>query len=230
MKFLRKFKPSRVLRKPGEPGFHTHAIEGAMIQVETVKVQKHGAKRGEKVSEEHLVLYATNTYSFVRIDLGLKGQWDEPGPVPPQALRHMEGGVNFDLGLDRIKAGITQYDRVFTADVMPGVDPPEVGRFPDRAKVVRQAGWKSDPTSTDKITIDLDPRKLLATAEAIGCADGVKLTIDLRLARVYDGKGRKSRWMRGPMHVQPRDDGYYHEPDADAFIMPMRPFGEESKD
>lgn len=229
MKFLRKIKPSRVLRKRGEPGYHTHTIEGALVQVEPVKVQKRGGRRGEKVTEDHMILYATNAISFVRIDLGAPGKWDEPGPIPPQALRHMEQGVNFDLGLDRVKVGITQYERVFTSDLLPGVEPGEVESFPDFWKVVKKLGWKNEPTSSEKLTIDLDPRRLLATAEAIGCADGIKMTIDLRLARVYDGKVRKSRWLKGPIHIQQRDDGFYHETDADAFLMTMRPFGEESK-
>lgn len=229
MKFLRKIKPSRILRKKSDPGYHTHAIEGALLAVEPVTVQKRGGRRGEKVTEDHMILYATNAFAFARIDLGPPGKWDEPGPVPPQALRHMEQGVNFNLGLDKVKVGITQYERVFTSDLMPGVEAPEEKNFPDFWATIKKAGWINEPTSGDKLTIDLDPKLLLAVADAIGCANGVKLTIDLRLSRVYDGRVRKNRWLKGPIHVQQRDDGYYHETDADAFIMPMRPLGEESK-
>lgn len=221
MKFWKKFKPSRVVRKSGEPGSFTHAIEGALLKVEPRETKQHGAG-GKKVTEDHLILYATNAQVFVRIDLGAGDRGDLPGPIPLPALRHMENGVLAELGEKEIRVGITHYDRVFTDGLL--VDPPAMESFPEWDEILKKEGIRSDPNGRDHLTVDLDPKLLLAAAEAMGETKRVKLTFDLR--KTYQYPRQKRRWYRGPVRVKPSDD-FYRTPHSEALLMPIVPFGVE---
>lgn len=223
MKFLRKFKPSRILAKQNDH-FKTRAIEGALVRAEPVPTLKPGGRPDEKEVKEHLVMYATNTWTMVRLDLGVQDPFQEPGPVPLPALRHMEQGVNFDLGLEKVRVGIVEYDRVFADS--PDDIPEE--RFPDWETVLQKQGWKHDPSGTNKVTLDIDPRLLLALAQAMGSEESVQITFDLRLTKEYPK--RKSRYVIGAMRVQARNEESWREPLADGYMMPMRPLGVEKDD
>lgn len=216
MKFLHKFKPSRVVARKDS---HTksRAIEGAVIRSEPVPTRKPGGKPKDTEIRDHLVLYATNTWSIIRLDLGVQDPFQEPGPVPMEALRHMEQGVQFGLGLDKVKVGIVEYDRVF-------VDSPDdiaEEQFPEWERTIKKLGWKNEPSGVNKVTVDLNPKLLLALAQAIGAEEGVRLTFDLRLTKEYPGR-KKSRYVTGPMRVQNRN-AETSERVADSYLMPMLP-------
>lgn len=223
MKFTRKIKPSKVLGTRKMKA----AIQGAIVRLERVPTRKagHGPQDVEPV--DHLVLYATNTYSFIRIDLGVKDSMDEPGPIPGVALRHLEKGVSADLGMDRIRVGITQYERV-TADA-PNADT-SGENFPVFEEVMDKH-WR-EPSGANKLTINLNPRLLLAAAEAIGEPDQVQLTLDLRKTKEYEPKvytpaerakrkGKTRRWYSGAMKLTGRNK--QQDNPAHGFLMPIVP-------
>lgn len=217
MKFFRKIKPSKVLGSRTQQ----HAIQGAMVEMEKVMTQVPGAKPGQKEPRDHLVLYATNSYSFVRIDLGLKDSMDEPGPIPAEALRHMEKGVTADLGMDEVRVGITRYERVsgdFPNGDRQGKD------FPDFEKVISKA-WPRDPQAGNKLTININPKLLMAACEAIGETENVQIILDLRNAQEYPGQKRK--WYSGAMKMKPYDEEYdrHKVNEAEAYLMPIKPIG-----
>lgn len=219
MKFVRKFKPSRVVAKDGNKLLKSRAIEGALVKIEPVPTVKPGGRPSEKEVRDHLVMYVTNTWVIVRLDLGVKETMDEPGPIPAAALRHMEQGVGFQLGIDKVRVGIVEYDRVF-AD-----SPDQISEdaFPDWEKVLRKNGWKNDPSGVNKVTLGVDPRLLLSLAQAMGSEEGVELTFDLRLTNEYPRK--KARYITGPMRVQARNEEGWKGNLADSYLMPMRPLG-----
>lgn len=218
MKFLRKIKPSKVL---GDK-FQRQAIQGAMVHVETVPTQIPGGTPSQTRPEDHLVLYATNSYSFVRIDLGVKDSMDEPGPIPRAALQHMEKGVAVELGLDFVKVGITRYERV-AGDFPKGDAKGE--RFPEFESAVDKH-WRSDPKGANKLTLNLNPKLLLAAAEAIGEPEHVQITLDLRKAKEYP-KGKR-RWYNGAMKMMGAEKR--RENPAQVFFMPIKPIGHSDVD
>lgn len=226
MKFKRKLKPSKVVGTRGQ----VPAIQGAMVRLERVPTRKPGGSPGEMVPKDHLVLYATNAYSFIRVDLGVKDNMDEPGPIPAIALKHLERGVHGDLGLDRIKVGITEYQRVL-ADA-PHADV-SGAKFPDFETVIYDR-WK-DPQGSNILTLDVNPRLLLDAAEAIGSPEEVQITLDLRDFEEYESKvlspeekkkvkGKRRRWYNNVFKIKARTKSHEDE-DAVGFVMPMKPFG-----
>jgi hypothetical protein len=218
MKFWRKIKPSKVLGGK----MSKHSIQGAMVHIETVPTQVPGGKPGQTEPKDHLVLYATNSYCFVRIDLGVKDTSDEPGPIPREALVHMEKGVNVELGMDEIRAGITRYARV--SGDFPNGD--QKGRdFPDFEEVISKH-WPRDPQAGNKLTIDVNPKLLLAAAEAIGEPEHVQITFDLRNAKEYPKQ--KRRWYSGALKIKPREKHRDHP--AEVYLMPIKPIGHDDVD
>lgn len=219
MKFARKFKPSRVAAKGRSEFRKTRAIEGALVKTEPVPTVKPGGRPTEKEVKDHLVMYVTNAHVIVRLDLGVKNTFNEPGPVPVAALKHMEQGVDFQLGMDKVRVGIVEYDRVF-AD-----SPDEIGeeKFPDWEKILAKNGWKNEPTGANKVTLVVNPRLFLSLAQAMGSEEGVQITFDLRLTKEYPRK--KARFVNGPMRVQACNEESWKGNLADAYLMPMRPLG-----
>lgn len=217
MKFFRKFKPSRIVAKK-EKNRLSRAIEGALVRIEPIPTRVPGGKPSEVELKDHLVMYVTNNFCIARLDLGVKDPFDEPGPVPAVALRHIEQGVNFSLGEKKVRVGITEYDRVFVQS------PDHIGeeKFPDWEDLLDRHGFKNEPTSVNKVTLDLNPELLLGLAQAIGSPDSVTMTFDLRGTNEYPRK--KTRYVTGPVRVQGRTEPDEH-PVADAYLMPMRPIG-----
>lgn len=225
MKFGRKIKPSKVVGDKGK----RPAIQGALVEVEPVPTRKPGGAPSEMEVKDHLVLYATNSYVFARVDLGVKDNLDEPGPIPMVALKHLERGVHGDLGLDRIKVGITEYERVLAE--APHADT-SADAFPDFEKVIDQH-WK-DPQGSNMLTLDVNPRLLLAACEAIGSPEEAQLTFDLRQFKEFESrvlspeekkkaKGKRRRWYSGVFKVKARIKP--EENEAVVFVMPIKPYG-----
>lgn len=213
MKFLRKIKPSKVLGQKGAP----HRIQGAMVRVEVVEEPKPGGSASEKEHFEHLILYATNAYAFVRIDLGRNYDADQPGPIPAAALRHMEKGVLALLGEKEIRVGITRYDRVM-GDFPHDSDPRHEDDFPDMAKVT-----PAEPRGEDALTLNVNPTLLKDLADAMDAPHNIQLTFDLRERKPL--LGRKRKWYGGAIRVKP-SDRHYGNP-SEAVLMPIKPEGAE---
>lgn len=157
MKLPDGLKPSKVLQGVSDrPG-----LDGALVRVEK--------KPGTRFSR--LVLYATNSYVFLRAVLGPEGDGTE-GPVPAVALRHMEKGVHFELGEKEIVAGITRYDRVmseFTKDREP-------------EKYVQDKFEELKPPQPKRaFRIGLNPLLLWELAQGMGAGkhDGISIEFDL---------------------------------------------------
>jgi hypothetical protein len=224
VKFNRKIKPSKAVGKPGQKP----VIQGALVKLETVPTQKPGGGPNDMEPKDHLVLYATNAYSFIRIDLGVKDSMDEPGPIPAVALKHLEKGVSADLGMDEVRVGITRYERV-TADGYPHADT-SGDSFPDFEEVMDKH-WR-EPKGANELTVNVNPRLLIAACEAIGEPDDVQITLDLRKAKDYEPqvytpeerekrKGKVRRFYSGAMKLTGAQKQDKHP--AIAYLMPITP-------
>lgn len=209
MKFLRKVKPSKIVG-----GKHmVHRIQGAMVRSEMVEKVKPGGQGKHLV--EHLILYATNSFGFLRIDLGAKENGDEPGPVPAVALRHMEKGVISELGESEIRVGITHYQRVM-GDFPHDADPRHEDDFPEMSKVT-----PPEPRGEDAMTLNINPTLLKDIADAMGESQNVQLTFDLTKRKPL--VGRKRKWYGGAIRVKAPMKQWQNE--SEAVMMPIRPPG-----
>jgi hypothetical protein len=207
VKFLRKIKPSRVL---GNPKIDRRpATHGALLRAELVEVRS-GA---EPLVEEHHILYATNGYCLVRIDLGVPVHGDVPGPIPAVALRHMEKGVNAALLEREVRVGsITRYERVYSES-----NPGSQTDFPD----VDELEAKAPDPGDRKLTFTFSPAFLSDIAAAMAAGHGVTLSFDADKFKDYEvGDGK---WYEGAVRITP------HQPErvesATGVLMPIRPIG-----
>lgn len=229
MKLIRKkLRPSRAV------GTHHQrpALRGALIESERVPVREF--PRSKVKLEEHLVLYCTNGYVFIRVDLGKKEPMDEPGPIPVEALRHIEAGVNANLGLDFVQIGLTRYERTL-ADA-PYADT-TAKAFPKFEKTMDQF-WK-EPQGSNVMTINVNPKLLLDAAKAIGSEDEIELVLDKRSFKEVNDKvmtdkerrqkeGKRRVYYSKAMKIQPRTAVKNNK--AYGFVMPMSPNTDELRD
>lgn len=231
MKLTRKkLKPSKALGKKGS----APKLRGGMVKVEPVPTRVPG--RNEKEPKDHLVLYCTNGFTFIRVDLGVKENMDEPGPIPAEALKHIEKGVAAELGLDFVKVGITRYERVLAdapyADVSGEA-------FPDFEETMDKH-W-SEPRGSNRLTLNVNPKLLLDAAEAIGAPDNIELVFDQRKFielehRVQSAKerrqhkGKRRRFYSGPIKMLPRKQIAESENPAMGYLMPILPSVEHLRD
>lgn len=166
-------------------------IAGAMVEEEEVEVRDMtpGRPNDAKKDEKHLVAYATNAYSFARVDLGApESDKDVGGPIPDVALRHMEKGVNVELGAETIKAGITSYERVPGEQVdhrgKPRYKPGDEVSFPQFKNLYPEFG-------DNILSLGINPHLLADLADAMGSGrnNGVIIEIDLDKLKDIEGMG-----------------------------------------
>lgn len=215
MKFP-KIKLSKVLAsKQGRP-----VLEGAMVKLEDVEIPDLSQSPLKTKTTKHLVAYGTNAYVFARVDLGApESEKDVEGPIPTVALKHMERGVEVELGEEEITAGITSYERVISdALTFRGERSYSVG------DEVKYPEWKDLYPEFGKnvLTFGVNPRLLADLADAIGSGSqyGVVIEIDLdKLKDVSDGNHKGSKTVLSVMKVKtmsPLRDK------AEGLIMPIR--------
>ena len=194
----------------------------AFVREEEVEVIDHSRPpvmgKSQKKLEKHLIAYATNSYTFVRVDLGLPNLEDDGegvnvgGPIPLPALQHMERGVHFTLGEDQIKAGITSYDRVISEYLAEKPSDEEgTPNFPDWHNLVPEFGKKT-------IKIGLNPRQLYELAQGMGMTrtDGIVLELDSEKLKPLERDG-DARQVLSVMKVS-----IPSKPEAEGLIMPIR--------
>lgn len=188
MKLLKRFKPSKVLsRNRVRP-----MLTGAMV-------------RQERVGEvEHLVLYATDAYCFLRLDLGVKEEGDFEGPIPAVALQHIQRGVNVTLGEKEIVAGITRYDRVIAED--PRFEVGQDVPFPRHENLRPEHG-------RGVFRVGINPTLLKNLADGMGSEASVILEFDMNL---IDPRTPANNYLRAIKVLSPRRG------EAEGLIMPIR--------
>jgi hypothetical protein len=204
MKFLRKYKPSKVLPNPKVE--RRSGMHGAHLRREPDTFNQDGADRS--------VLYATNGVSVLRLDLGTIEDGDVSGPIPAVALKHLEKGVSASLAATAIRVGITTYDRVAseTNPEASGADFPPIDRI--NSEAVR-------PPAKKRMFVALNATLLAALASAMDAEDGVYLVLDEDRFEQMTAPGREEeRWYHGNMRVEPKS-----RTDALGMIAPIRPIG-----
>jgi len=215
MKFPQGVKLSKVLAKDT----WRPILTGAMIRTEKVEVRDPDPKRksGARTTVEHLIGYATNSYTFARVDLGVPGDDDAPGPVPAVALKHAEKGVEVELGEKKITAGITHYDRVIS-------DAPYKGKEREPGEEVIYPTWDSvyPEFGENVLKIGINPQLLFDLATALGSAkQGVVIELDMDKLKDIKviGLAVGGKQVLSAMKVKPM--GPLRE-QAEGIIMPIR--------
>lgn len=210
MKFRRKFKPSRVLANPKVE--RRSGLHGAHTRLESVKAIEPA--NGSEHEVDHLILYATNGVSMVRLDLGHPEHGDVPGPIPAPALKHMERGVSAALNEDEVRVGITRYDRV-SSEANPGGG---MTGWPDVDKTLAEVGR---PPAKQRLFLGISPKMLSDLAAAMEAEDGVYLVLDEAHFENMTAPGREDeRWYHGSVRVEAKRGD-----DALGLIGPIRPIG-----
>lgn len=213
MKFSRKIKPSRVLGD-SKRNRHHPATHGALLREEDVELPILPSEQGQPTTEKHHVLYATNGYALVRIDVGAPDKEDQPGPIPAVALKHMERGISARLLESEVKVGkITTYERVYSED-----NPGSANEFPDIATL---EGKAPEPPDERKMTLTFSPGLLADIAAAMGEGTGLTLTFDADRFKDYEVGGGK--YYSGGVRITPHSRQYVER--ATAVLMPIRPIG-----
>jgi len=183
-------------------------LTGALVKVE--EKSRGGGTKPFKT----LVLYATNSYVFLRAVLGPKEDRSEPGPIPLEALRHMERGVHVELGEKEITAGITHYDRVMSEyerdPIKPRGDRPYVQEKWD--ELLPKHGKK-----TFSVGINARLLKELSDAMGRGKHDAIELEFDLDQAVPHSGTEGGKTYIKA-IKVKPHASAR----EAEGLLMPVR--------
>ncbi len=188
MKLPKFLKLSKVVSKDG----YRPVLTGVIVKEEEVEVGPPGHSRTVK----HLIAYATNSYIFARVDLGEPdSERDVAGPIPVEALKHMERGVDFELGEETIRTGITHYDRVISSALMftSGRDK---GKHREAGEEVKFPNWDGikPEFGENVLKVGINPRLLMELSQGMGMlpTQGVHLEIDIdKLKDVPNQKGKK---------------------------------------
>lgn len=200
-----KIKPSKVVSKEAlRPN-----LTGALVVEEQVYSTLHRENR------PHLILYATDSYRFVRLDLGPKEEGNFEGPVPKIALQHMEKGLHFELGEKQITVGITHYDRVMAEGASAE---PEQAPWPQRkwADLLPKRGKR-------RFRFGINPKLLASLAEAMGSAERVEVEFDLGQVQGPKDMQQDGEWSYlKPIMVRPMYESRNDNPQREAMIMPIR--------
>lgn len=212
MKLPRLVKPSKALsRDDMRP-----VLTGAMVREEEVPIPADRQGPSGPTTQTHLILYGTDSYVFVRIDLGAPDhdgtEENRPGPIPAVALKHMERGVNAILDEKEIVAGITRYDRVIAEDW--GQTPGDEINFPEYDKLVPDFSKKT-------FRLGINPRLLMNIAEALGCGPREILYLDFDRAKFEGPEGGEVHYHTVFKVSTPRTSGQ-----AEGLMMPVRVGGE----
>lgn len=195
-------------------------LSGALAKLEKVKVKVWHHPSGERSvqkdeEEEHIILYATDGYCFVRVDAGVPGHGDVEGPIPLEALKHMERGVNCDLGEKEIKAGITRYDRVMAEAAMVEPD-----KYPQEKWDELTPGKIKRPFRVG-IGADVIARAAAALG-ATGRGDAIELEFDLEETSRIEGEQGWETYLK-PIGVRPMSPATPESFQApEAIFMPVR--------
>jgi hypothetical protein len=197
-------------------------LSGTWARREKVKVQRYVPVSGIKsekrqVEEEHLVLYATDSYVFVRVDTGMiEPEGDVEGPIPLEALKHMERGVVVKLGEKEIVTGITHYDRVLAE---------RLGYEENRKeKPYPQERWEelSPARAKEPFRVAIGPDVIGRAAAAMGASgkSGPGLELEFDMAEAI-GLGKAKTYLK-PIRIRPLGGGQLGTVSAEGILMPIR--------
>jgi hypothetical protein len=214
LKFPSKLRLSKLLSKDG----FRPILTGAFVKSEKVKVPDLSRSPKDTKEVDHLVAYATNSYAFVRVDLtdaGIAEDGDVPGPIPAVALKHLERGVQAELGEKEIVAGITHYDRVISDEVTVGgkqrYQPGEEVQYPDWHALYPEFGENT-------ISIGINAQ-LLADLSAAMATGNNGVIIELDADKLKPVSGSKEKTVLSVMKVKTM--GHLRDR-AEGLLMPIR--------